>query len=98
MGSCPQSTKEGSSLTFPVRRQWLIDGTMSISVGRHSNHDLPGACTTGVLNIKDSGSPCDTEAAMKEWQLKGKDFFDDEHDPLITFHSTKDFTDWAPNT
>ena len=26
---------------------------------------------------------------MKDGKLKGKDFFDAEHDPLITFHSTK---------
>jgi len=26
---------------------------------------------------------------MKDGKLTGKDFFDAEHDPLITFHSTK---------
>jgi len=26
---------------------------------------------------------------MKDGKLKGKDFFDAEHNPLITFHSTK---------
>jgi polyisoprenoid-binding protein YceI len=31
----------------------------------------------------------DTGSGMKNGKLKGKDFFDVEHNPLITFHSTK---------
>jgi polyisoprenoid-binding protein YceI len=31
----------------------------------------------------------DTGSGMKDGKLKGKDFFDAEHNPLITFHSTK---------
>jgi polyisoprenoid-binding protein YceI len=34
---------------------------------------------------------------MKDGKLKGKDFFDAEHDPLITFHSTK-IVQTGPNT
>jgi polyisoprenoid-binding protein YceI len=34
---------------------------------------------------------------MKDGKLKSKDFFDSEHDPLITFHSTK-VTQTGPNT
>ncbi len=34
---------------------------------------------------------------MKDGKLKSKDFFDSEHDPLITFHSTK-VVQTGPNT
>jgi polyisoprenoid-binding protein YceI len=34
---------------------------------------------------------------MKDGKLKGKDFFDAEHNPLITFHSTK-IVQTGPNT
>ena len=34
---------------------------------------------------------------MKDGKLKSKDFFDAEHDPLITFHSTK-VVPTGPNT
>ena len=34
---------------------------------------------------------------MKDGKLKGKDFFDAEHGPLITFHSTK-IVQTGPNT
>jgi polyisoprenoid-binding protein YceI len=34
---------------------------------------------------------------MKDGKLKSKDFFDSDHDPLITFHSTK-VTQTGPNT
>jgi polyisoprenoid-binding protein YceI len=39
---------------------------------------------TGVLDVK-----LQAASGMKDDKLKGKDFFDAEHDPLITFHSTK---------
>ena len=38
-----------------------------------------------------------TGSGMKDSKLKGKDFFDVEHDPLITFHSTK-VVQTGPNT
>jgi polyisoprenoid-binding protein YceI len=34
---------------------------------------------------------------MKDGKLKSKDFFDVEHDPYITFHSTK-VVQTSPNT
>jgi polyisoprenoid-binding protein YceI len=45
--------------------------------------------STGVLDIKIQADSVDTGSGMKNGKLKGKDFFDVEHDPLITFHSTK---------
>ena len=45
--------------------------------------------STGVLDIKIQAASVDTGSGMKNGKLKGKDFFDVEHNPLITFHSTK---------
>ena len=53
--------------------------------------------TTGVLDIKVQAASVDTGSGMKDGKLKGKDFFDAEHDPLITFHSTK-IVQTGPNT
>ena len=40
-------------------------------------------------NIKIQAASVNTGSSMKDGKLKSKDFFDAEHDPLITFHSTK---------
>jgi polyisoprenoid-binding protein YceI len=45
--------------------------------------------TTGVLEIKIQADSVDTGSGMKNGKLKGKDFFDVENNPLITFKSTK---------
>lgn len=45
--------------------------------------------STGVLDIKIQAASVDTGSGMKNGKLKGKNFFDVEHNPLITFHSTK---------
>jgi polyisoprenoid-binding protein YceI len=45
--------------------------------------------TTGVLEIKIQADTVDTGSGMKNRKLKGKDFFDVEHNPVITFKSTK---------
>jgi polyisoprenoid-binding protein YceI len=52
---------------------------------------------TGVLDIKIQAASVNTGSGMKDGKLKSKDFFDAEHDPLITFHSTK-VTQTGPNT
>jgi polyisoprenoid-binding protein YceI len=44
---------------------------------------------TAVLDIKIQAASVNTGSGMKDGKLKGKDFFDAEHNPLITFHSTK---------
>src|SRR5262252_7386353 len=45
--------------------------------------------STGVLDIKIQADSVDTGSGVKNGKLKGKDFFDVKHNPLITFHSTK---------
>jgi polyisoprenoid-binding protein YceI len=45
--------------------------------------------TTAVLEITIQANSVDTGSGMKNGKLKGKDFFDVEHNPLITFKSTK---------
>jgi polyisoprenoid-binding protein YceI len=45
--------------------------------------------TTGDLEIKIQADTVDTGSGMKNRKLKGKDFFDVEHNPVIGFKSTK---------
>jgi polyisoprenoid-binding protein YceI len=45
--------------------------------------------TTGVLEITIQAASVDTGSGMKNGKLKGKDFFDVEKNPEITFKSTK---------
>jgi len=45
--------------------------------------------TTGVLQITIQADSVDTGSGMKNGKLKGKDFFDVDHNPVITFKSTK---------
>jgi polyisoprenoid-binding protein YceI len=53
--------------------------------------------STGVLDLKIQAASVDTGSGMKNGKLKGKDFFDVDHSPLITFHSTK-IVQTGPNT
>jgi polyisoprenoid-binding protein YceI len=52
---------------------------------------------TAVLDIKIQAASVNTGSGMKDGKLKSKDFFNAEHDPLITFHSTK-LTQTGPDT
>jgi polyisoprenoid-binding protein YceI len=45
--------------------------------------------TTSVLEIEIQAASVDTGSGMKNGKLKGQDFFDVEHNPLISFRSTK---------
>ena len=45
--------------------------------------------STGVLEIRIQADSVDTGSGVKNGKLKGKDFFDVEHNPVITFKSTK---------
>ncbi len=45
--------------------------------------------STAVLDIKIQAATVETGSGTKNGKLKSKDFFDVEHNPLITFHSTK---------
>jgi polyisoprenoid-binding protein YceI len=53
--------------------------------------------TTGVLEITIQAASVDTGSGMKNGKLKGKNFFDVEHNPVITFKSTK-FVQTGPDT
>jgi polyisoprenoid-binding protein YceI len=53
--------------------------------------------TTGVLNLKIDAASVDTGSGMKNGKLKGKDFFDVDNNPDITFRSTK-FVPTGPHT
>ena len=53
--------------------------------------------STGVLDVKIQADSVNTGSGMKDGKLKGKDFFDVKHDPLITFRSTK-VVQTGPNT
>jgi polyisoprenoid-binding protein YceI len=55
------------------------------------------ALETAVLDIKIQAASVNTGSGMKDGKLKSKDFFDAEHNPLITFHSTK-VSQTGPNT
>jgi polyisoprenoid-binding protein YceI len=53
--------------------------------------------STAVLDVKIQSASVNTGSGMKDGKLRSKDFFDSEHDPLITFHSTK-VTQTGPTT
>jgi polyisoprenoid-binding protein YceI len=53
--------------------------------------------STAILDIKIQAASVNTGSGMKDGKLKGKDFFDVEQNPLITFHSTK-VMKTGPNT
>jgi len=80
-------TPVGSSITFNV------DASVSIK-GKFDKWDATltftsAEATSGVLDIKIQADSVDTGSGMKNNKLKGKDFFDVETSPTITFHSTK---------
>ncbi|MGA7913725.1 MAG: YceI family protein [Candidatus Acidiferrales bacterium] len=76
-----------SSIKFNVKASVPIAGTFDkwdASV-TFSSAELANA----VLDVKIQAASVNTGSGMKDNKLKGKDFFDAEHNPLITFHSTK---------
>jgi polyisoprenoid-binding protein YceI len=78
----PQST-----VKFSVKASVAIEGTFDKwdATLTFASPDV----TTGVLDIKIQAASVNTGSGMKNDKLKGKDFFDADHDPLITFKSTK---------
>jgi len=87
--------KEGSSIRFNVKASVAIDGTFdkwdaTLTFGSRDPE-------SGVLDIKIQAASVNTGSGMKDGKLESKDFFDVEHDPLITFHSTK-ITQTGPNS
>jgi polyisoprenoid-binding protein YceI len=88
-------TKEDSSIQFNVKASVAIEGTFDKwdATVAMTSPDVESA----VLDIKIQAASVNTGSGMKDGKLKSKDFFDVEHDPLITFHSTK-IVQTSPNT
>jgi polyisoprenoid-binding protein YceI len=86
----PQST-----VKFSVKASVAIAGTFDKwdSTLTFTSPDV----TTGVLDIKIQAASVNTGSGMKNDKLKGKDFFDADNNPLITFKSTK-VVQTGPNT
>jgi polyisoprenoid-binding protein YceI len=82
-----ETIKADSSIKFNVSASVPIAGTFDKwdATTTFTSPDL----ATAVLDIKIQADSVDTGSGMKDGKLKSKDFFDVEHNPLITFHSTK---------
>jgi len=80
-------TPEESKITFYIKSSVALEGTFKKwdATMTFTSPDV----TTGVLDIKIQADSVDTGSGMKDGKIKGKDFFDVENDPLITFHSDK---------
>jgi polyisoprenoid-binding protein YceI len=80
-------TPEESTVQFSVKASVAIAGKFD---KWDATLTFPSTdVTTGVLDIKIQADSVNTGSGMKNDKLKGKDFFDAKHDPLITFHSNK---------
>jgi polyisoprenoid-binding protein YceI len=82
-----QVLKEGSSVKFHVKASVALDGTFDKwdATMTMTSPDVE----SGVLDVKIQAASVNTGSGMKDGKLKGKDFFNVEHDAYITFHSTK---------
>src|SRR6201982_2054358 len=87
--------KEDSSIKFQVKASVKIEGTFDQwdATATMTSPDVE----TGVLDIKIQAASVNTGSGMKDGKLKGKDFFNAEHAPFITFPSTK-VVQTSPNT
>jgi len=87
--------KADSSIKFNVKASVPISGDFEKTSASlvFTSPEL----STAVLDVKIESASVNTGSGMKDSKLKSKDFFDSEHDPLITFHSTK-VTQTGPNT
>jgi polyisoprenoid-binding protein YceI len=87
--------KADSSIKFNVKASVPIAGNFDKTDASviFTSPDL----STAVLDVKIQSASVNTGSGMKDSKLRSKDFFDSEHDPLITFHSTK-VTQTGPNT
>jgi polyisoprenoid-binding protein YceI len=80
-------TPMSSSVKFDVKASVAIKGKFD-KWGSTLTFQSPDV-TTGALEINIQAESVDTGSGMKNRKLKGKDFFDVEHYPAITFKSTK---------
>jgi polyisoprenoid-binding protein YceI len=88
-------TQEDSSIKFSVKASVAIAGSFDKwdSTMTFTSPDV----TTGVLDVKIQADSVNTGSGMKDGKLKGKDFFNVKHDPVITFLSKK-ITQTGPDT
>jgi polyisoprenoid-binding protein YceI len=85
----------GSTIQFAVKASVSIEGKFdkwNATLTFTSDHAVDG-----VLDIKIQAASVNTGSRMKDDKLKGRDFFNSEQDPYITFHSTK-IVRTGPNT
>src|SRR5271156_1854675 len=79
----------------PVASTINFDVEASVAIkGAFHKWDSSFTCTSTdanlcVLEIKIQADSVDTGSGMKNGKLKGKDFFDVQENPYITFKSTK---------
>jgi polyisoprenoid-binding protein YceI len=80
-------TTEDSSIKFAVKASVAINGTFDKwdATLTFASTDVSSA----VLDIKIQADSVNTGSGMKNGKLKGKDFFNADQDPLITFLSKK---------
>jgi polyisoprenoid-binding protein YceI len=76
-----------STIKFGVKASVPIEGTFDKwdATLTFASADVE----SGVLDVKIQAASVNTGSGMKDGKLKSKDFFDAEHDPIITFKSTK---------
>jgi polyisoprenoid-binding protein YceI len=85
----------GSTVKFAVKASVSIEGTFDkwdATLTFTSDHVVDG-----VLDIQIQAASVNTGSRMKDDKLKGKDFFNADQDPYITFRSTK-IVRTGPNT
>jgi polyisoprenoid-binding protein YceI len=76
-----------STIKFAVKASVPIEGTFE-KWDATLTFTSP-AVESGILDVKIQAASVNTGSGMKDGKLKSKDFFDAEHDPEITFKSTK---------
>ena len=76
-----------STISFAIKASVPLSGTFDkwTATMKFTSTDP----STGVLDIKIQAATVNTGSGMKNDKIKGKDFFDIENNPLITFHSDK---------
>jgi len=80
-------TAVSSTIKFDVKASVEIKGKFD-KWGATLTFHSPDV-STGVLEINIQADSVDTGSGMKNNKLKGKDFFDVEHYPMLMFKSTK---------
>src|SRR5262244_2792383 len=80
-------TPDKSTIKFAVKASVPIEGTFQKWVATFTVTST--APESGVLDVKIQADSVNTGSGMKDGKLKGKDFFNADQDPYITFHSTK---------